>query len=155
MVDLRPSLHRSTPIPSCVYLSPLLIEGYIYILYKRAKPQNRTEVSPTTTECSTIELELPVLERMMCHVLWRGGLEPPVDINLTDLQSAALPIRRTFTLVYVPWRRLELLPQNLQFCALPDELPRLCVTGEIGTRTLTPVMQTRDTSPYIISPSSF
>jgi hypothetical protein len=25
--------------------------------------------------------------------------------------------------------------------------------GEIGTRTLTPVMQTRDTSPYIISPS--
>ena len=26
---------------------------------KRAKPQNRTEVSPTTMECSTVELELP------------------------------------------------------------------------------------------------
>jgi hypothetical protein len=26
----------------------------------RAKPQNRTEVSPTTKECSTTELELPI-----------------------------------------------------------------------------------------------
>ena len=25
-----------------------------------AKPQNRTEVSPTTMECSTVELELPL-----------------------------------------------------------------------------------------------
>ena len=35
---------------------------YLYpYFYLRAKPQNRTEVSPTTTECSTIELELPVI----------------------------------------------------------------------------------------------
>jgi hypothetical protein len=48
---------------------------------------------------------------------------------------------------------LEPIPQNLQFCALPVELPKLY--GEIGTRTLTSVMQTQNTSLYIISPFSF
>lgn len=46
---------------------------------------------------------------------------------------------------------LEPIPQNLQFRTLPVELPKLFI-GEIGTRTLTSVMQTRNTSPYIISP---
>lgn len=78
MVDLRPSLHRRTPIPSCVYLSPLLIGG-VYVLYKRAKPQNRTEVSPTTTECSTIELELPIGGHVFCNLEWHCDGE---DLNL-------------------------------------------------------------------------
>ena len=151
MVDLRPSLHRRKPIPSCVYLNPLLIEVCVLIL--RAKPQNRTEVSPTTTECSTIELELPVLERMMCHVLWRGGLEPPVDINLTDLQSAALPIRRTFTLINLCLGEDSNFSLRIFSSVLYLMSYRGFKDGEIGTRTLTPVMQTRDTSPYIISPS--
>lgn len=30
----------------------------------RAKPQNRTEISPTTMECSTIELGLPVIDSL-------------------------------------------------------------------------------------------
>jgi hypothetical protein len=48
---------------------------------------------------------------------------------------------------------LEPIPQNLQFCALPVELSKLY--GEIGTRTLTSVMQTQNTSLYIISPVLF
>ena len=51
---------------------------------------------------------------------------------------------------------LEPFPQKLQFCALPVELSKLCsIYGEIGTRTLTSVMQTQNTSLYIISPFSF
>jgi hypothetical protein len=47
--------------------SLLIVQEYVNLLKKnkikrrlRAKPQNRTEVSPTTMECSTIELELPL-----------------------------------------------------------------------------------------------
>lgn len=52
------------------------------------------------------------------------------------------------------WKGLEPLPQNLQFCALPVVLPKLYLYffGEIGNRTLTFVMQTRNTNHYIISP---
>lgn len=34
-----------------------------------AKPQNRTEVSPTTMECSTTELELPIMLLLLTNYL--------------------------------------------------------------------------------------
>src|SRR5690349_24562624 len=65
---------------SCSTIGILALTYNCILKDVRVKPQNRTEASPTTTECSTTELELPVMTNVAYLRMRRAGLEPTVNI---------------------------------------------------------------------------
>ena len=107
---------------------------------------------------STIELELPVIIHKQYK--WDGQ-----DLNLqwtksTGLQPAALPIMRTFSFNLSLYNEIALTwtwtkaPESSVLCSTSWAIEAIKY-GEIGNRTLTSVMQTRNTNHYMISPARF
>ena len=81
------------------------------------------------------------------------------ELDSTGLQPAALPIMRTFSFTQTTSenalsRTWTHSPEASVLCSTSWAIEALSyIYGEIGTRTLTSVMQTQNTSLYIISPS--
>ena len=65
---------------SCSAIGILALTYNCILKDVRVKPQNRTKASSTTTECSTTELELPVMTNVAYLRMRRAGLEPTVNI---------------------------------------------------------------------------